>query len=372
MTRESYVQALLREIEICKENFTLSTECKADFTSVDTIYFGGGTPSVLSTDQIERILTSLRNNYNIAADAEITLEANPGTLGDNEADVKKTLHNYRRLGINRLSMGVQSMDNEVLKFIGRIHSAEDVERDYRIAREVGFDNINLDLIFSLPIDNSHDKTMESLSRLIDMKPEHISCYSLQIEEGTPFGNMYDEGKLHEIADDEDRSTYHEICNILKDAGYEHYEISNFSLPGRRSRHNSSYWNMSNYIGLGLGAGGFENGVRYKNTSDLNEYINILLRDTTEIEGLKEDVHQNTEHDSISEAVFTGLRRIEGIRFSELPESACTSDKFWQYYQDVRSEAESFVQSGHLIINEEGMRLTEVGIDISNAIMALFV
>ncbi len=373
-TRESYVQALLREIRLCKGNFTYSGKCKEYFTSkpISTVYFGGGTPSVLSLNQIERIMESLRDNFNIADDAEITLEANPGTLGDSEEDVKKTLHRYRDIDINRLSMGVQSMDNEVLKCIGRIHSAEDVERDYRIAREVGFDNINLDLIFSLPIDNSHEKAMDSLDKLIAMRPEHISCYSLQIEEGTLFGKLYDEGKLEEISDEEDRETYHEVCNRLKAAGYEHYEISNFAFPGKHSRHNSSYWNMSDYVGLGLGASGFVNDVRYKNIDNLSEYIQLLTQDNPDSDSLREEQHVNTEHDNISEAVFTGLRRSEGIRFTELPQTVNTSDKFWQYYREERTEAYGFVKSGHLIVDEEGMRLTENGIDISNRIMALFV
>lgn len=370
------MQALIHEIDICKDNFTSSTdECKENFTSqtISTVYFGGGTPSVLSVNQLERILNALRDTFDIAEDAEVTLEANPGTLGDSDNNVKNTLHQYRQIGINRLSMGVQSMDNDVLKFIGRIHTAEDVERDYKIAREVGFDNINLDLIFSFPIDNSREKAIDSLYKLIEMGPEHISGYSLQIEEGTPFGKMYDEGELAEIPDDEDRETYHEICKILKDNGYEHYEISNFARPGKYSRHNSSYWNMSEYIGLGLGASGFENGIRYKNICDLNEYIvRLTTNQKVQAVDIREESHRNTAHDNICEAVFTGLRRSEGIHYNELPQSVSSSDKFWQYYKEEKNEAESFVQSGHLIIDGDGMRLTETGIDISNKIMALFV
>ena len=381
-TRERYVQALIREIELCKEFFTHSDKCKESFTSdrINTVYFGGGTPSVLSTDQLERIMNALRGAFDIAEAAEITLEANPGTLGRTENDVKNTLHRYKEIGFNRLSMGVQSMDNDILKFIGRIHTAEDVERDYRIAREVGFDNINLDLIFSLPNSNK-EQALTDLNRLIELGPEHISCYSLQIEEGTPFGKLYDEGKLNEISDEEDRETYHEVCRMLTEAGYEHYEISNFGRPGKHSRHNSSYWNMSDYVGLGLGASGFENGVRYRNISDLNEYIGLLTdgNDDRSSVGagitrndLREESHVNTEHDNISEAVFTGLRRSEGIRYSELPKGVNTSERFWQYYKDEKIEADGFVQSGHLIVDGEGMRLTESGIDISNRIMALFV
>ena len=357
-TKEQYVQALIREIEHKSEGVAV----------YGTVYFGGGTPSVLSFDQIERIMKALRKSYRIAQDAEITLEANPGTLGDSDEDVRDTLRRYKGIGINRLSMGVQSLNDEVLRFIGRIHTAEDVRRDYRIAREVGFDNINLDLIFSLPTENSHELAIDSLNELIEMRPEHISCYSLQIEEGTLFGKLYDEGKLREISDEDDRSTYHKVCSILKDAGYEHYEISNFALPGYRSRHNSGYWNMSDYLAFGLGASGFVNGVRYRNTESLEEYIANAP--------CYEEVHENSVHDNISEAVFTGLRRIEGIRYEDaaryLPGSRDPGTDFWNYYQDARAEAECFVKSGHLIIDDEGLRLTETGIDISNAIMLLFV
>ena len=499
-TREKYVQALIKEIEIIGEDVGIgkigngkgefeegeTEECKVNFTSkkaINTIYFGGGTPSLLTPEQIGRIIAAIRSNFTIAPDAEITLEANPGTLqggrsfADNLseeekladenakfADVKFTLHSYRAVGINRLSMGVQSLNDDVLKYIGRIHTAEDVRRDYRAARASGYDNINLDLILSLPFNTnqtgalraphnsktSQEQSLEDLREILAMHPEHISCYSLQIEEGTVFGKLYDQGLLNEISDEEDRDTYHKICKALRDAGYEHYEISNWAYIGKdagasgsaglsrsqaefssgsaglsrspyRSRHNSSYWNMSDYIGLGLGASGFVGSVRYRNTGDLNKYIDTLTANQNvctnnpgagitnsfsgnsykAVSAIREEVHHNTIHDNISEAVFTGLRRREGIRYADAVQylasnadashasdstnqrsSLHASDstagaelafaRFWQYYADVRDEAESFVHSGHLIIDDEGMRLTEAGIDISNAIMALFV
>ncbi|MBQ0041422.1 MAG: radical SAM family heme chaperone HemW [Clostridiales bacterium] len=414
-TREKYVQALIREIGRCKVNFT---SCEP----ISTVYFGGGTPSVLSPEQIGRIMDALRANFTIADDAEITLEANPGTLGAAEEDVKFTLHQYRAVGINRLSMGVQSLNDDVLKFIGRIHTAEDVRRDFKAARASGYDNINLDLILSLPFGNkegaqgaplnsisSQEQSLEDLREILAMHPEHISCYSLQIEEGTTFGKLYDQGLLDEITDEEDRDTYHKVCKALRDAGYEHYEISNWAYAGAsgsaglsrskaglsrspyRSRHNSSYWNMSDYIGLGLGASGFVGGVRYQNTSDLQKYIECLNDPGVGITpaDIHADVHINTEHDNISEAVFTGLRRREGIRYADAVRYLANRDeadasqdfdatdtsaeaRFWHFYADAREEAESFVRSGHLIIDDEGLRLTELGIDISNSIMALFV
>lgn len=389
--RERYVSALIEEIKGCKDRFAYTP-------NISTVYLGGGTPSVLKAEQLGHIMSAVRESFDISENAEITIEANPGTVGNTDEDVRKTLHQYREYGFNRLSMGVQSLNNDVLKFIGRIHTAEDVKRDFRIAREEGWDNINLDLILSLPINNSREQSLADLKELIDMHPEHISCYSLQIEEGTPFGRLYDEGKLNEVSDEEDRETYHKVCALLTAAGYEHYEISNFAYAGEdagefgsaerahspyRSRHNSSYWNMSDYIGLGLGASGFVNGVRYRNTCDMQQYLVFFSGGSPGVIAPEsyDEYHRNTAHDNISEAVFTGLRRIEGIRYEDavryiasenIDAALSTKERFWQYYSDVREEADRYVASGHLIIDDEGMRLTESGIDISNSIMALFV
>ena len=355
---EKYVDALLDEID----------GCKANFTSANSIYLGGGTPSLLSIEQIEKILNALYENFSIDADVEITLEANPGTLGETDAEVYDRLIQYKKLGINRLSMGVQSMNDEVLKYLGRIHNAEDVRRDFHLARKAGFDNINLDLILSVPFtENPMELEIKDTEELIKLAPEHISCYSLQIEEGTPFGKMYADGTLQELPDELDREIYHKVSEILKSHGYDHYEISNFAKPGFESRHNSKYWNMTDYIGLGLGASGFVNGVRYKNTENMQEYLtgNYIAEE-----------YKNTEHDNISEAVFTGLRRKSGIKYREIFTDASDEENaeraFWDYYKEAHSEAESFVQTGHLIIDEKGIRLTETGIDISNKIMSLFV
>ena len=352
---EKYVNALIDEINGCKVNFT----------SVDSIYFGGGTPSLLSIKQIEKILNSLYENFSIDVDAEITLEANPGTLGPDNETVLSRLSSYRKLGINRLSMGVQSMNDEVLKYLGRIHNAEEVRRDFRLARKAGFNNINLDLILSVPFtENPMELEIKDAEELIKLAPEHISCYSLQIEEGTPFGKMYEDGTLCEIPDELDREIYHKVCEILKAHGYDRYEISNFAKSGFESRHNSKYWDMSDYLGLGLGASGFVNGIRYKNTDDMQEYLsgNYIAEE-----------YKNTEHDNISEAVFTGLRRKSGIEYDKIfTNSDDARADFWNYYKSARTEAESFIKTGHLIIDEKGIRLTETGIDISNKIMALFV
>ena len=352
---EKYIESLHREIE----------ECKANLISVDSVYFGGGTPSLLTSEKLGQILNALREKFPLNSDLEITLEANPGTLGKTNAEILKKLCEYRNLGINRLSFGVQSMNNEALNFLGRIHNAEDARNNFVLARKAGFDNINVDLMLSVPfVDNPMEYEIADAEELIKLKPEHISCYSLQIEEDTPFGKMYAEGILHEISDELDRKIYHKICEILKTHGYEQYEISNFAKSGFKSRHNSKYWNMTDYLGLGLGASSFVNGVRYKNTGDMREY----LRGKHIAEKYK-----NTMHDNISEAVFTGLRRNTGIKYNEIfTDSTNAYETFWNYYATARQEVVSFVKTGHLIVDFDGIRLTETGIDISNKIMSLFV
>ncbi len=386
-TRLEYVDALIKEIDLyVDEKVDEKAGEKADekYEGVfDSIYFGGGTPSLLPPEQIERIISELKKVFNITSSAEITLEANPGTLGKDNKEISQNLSGYINAGVNRLSFGVQSMDNASLKKLGRIHSSEDVVRDYEIARSVGFKNISLDLILSIPIINEEASlgiSIDDVNKIIDLAPEHISCYSLQLEEGTPFYEMAERGILKEVSDIEDRKTYHQVCDILHKAGYEQYEISNFARisdgeEGKyRSRHNSKYWDMADYVGLGLGASGFLKGTRYKNTSSMKEYMSKVDSGKKPIE----EIHQNTDHDNISEAVFTGLRKTEGIeykdiaRFVESRENSEPAIAFWQYYSGIREELEEFERNGYVEITDVGIRLTEYGIDISNKIMSLFV
>lgn len=371
-TREDYVQSLIKEIGMR----SVTDVC-------DTVYFGGGTPSVLKPEQIERILDSVRTQFSISEDAEITIEANPGTLGDDNDSALSTLKSYRRMGINRLSMGVQSMDDDRLRYLGRIHNSETVRRDLALAREAGFDNINLDIIFSVP-GETLEEAMEDIRQIAELEPEHISFYSLQLEEGTPLFEQWESGAIEEVSDDVDRETYHRGCSMLKALGYEQYEISNFArmaehdgqhdgqCDDRRSRHNSKYWSMTPYVGIGLGASGFEHGTRYRNLTKLSDYEAAIRDGKLPVE----EEHVNTAHDNISESVFLGLRRIEGVKFADVPleEAGLTRDEkgFRQYYKEAMKDAHSFEETGHLIIDDEGIRLTETGIDISNSIMALFV
>ena len=396
--RREYADALVNEITYRGEEL--------GHPQIDTVYVGGGTPSVLDISQMRDIMHAVSKSFRVRDGAEITIEANPATLGRKDGVMLAKLQAYRFMGFNRLSMGVQSMDNDRLHYLGRIHTAQNVERDMQLIRRKGFDNVNLDLMFSVPGQSTED-ALRDLRKILEFEPEHISCYSLQIEEGTPFGDMAAGGKLTEVPDEEDRRTYHEICRLLKEAGYEHYEISNFAkMRGvgaaggfgdggsltvddpdgpspYRSRHNSLYWDMSDYIGAGLGASGFVNGRRYKNTSDMGRYLAALggPADGRLIQIPLEEDRQNDPFDCISEAVFTGLRRREGIGFEAALEAykrgggeagGNPKEEFWRIFAEAKEEAEDYARRGLLIMDNEGLRLTEQGIDISNSIMSLFV
>lgn len=383
--RRDYANALMHEIELAGRRFS---------GQISTVYFGGGTPSIMDVSLMSLIMKAIRRNFDVMPDAEITIEANPGTLGIKDRVVRAKLIAYRSMGINRLSMGVQSMDNVRLHMLGRIHTAENVVRDVNIARELGFDNINLDLIFSVPGESTED-ALEDARKIIDLGPEHISCYSLQLEEGTPFYEMAEQGKISEVPDEEDRETYHRIIELLRESGYEHYEISNFARLEEsndrspyRSQHNSLYWSLDNYIGLGLGASGFMDGIRYRNTDDMEEYFRTLAEDQLPV--MEEKI--NSAFDNISEAVFTGLRRREGITYEEAKaayllaseqgstasgviagaEDMSADELFRKVFAESREEAEEYAAQGLLVIDELGLRLTEKGVDISNGIMSLFV
>lgn len=351
--RNRYVKALCEEIRIRARHITGRVH-----GVFDTIFFGGGTPSLLSSDQVARIISELKANLSIDDEAEITLESNPATLS------MESLRGYRQSGINRLSMGVQSMNDEILKRLGRIHTAGDVITDVQNARAAGFDNINLDLMFAVP-DSSLDTTISDIEAVTSLGPEHISFYSLQLEEGTAFFKEFERGELEEVPDEIDREIYHVGAKLLRDKGYEQYEISNFAKIGYESRHNLKYWNMAPYLGLGLGASSFVDNKRITNVSSLEEYFELTSKGVSP----SAEVHENSEHDNVAEAVFTGLRKVEGIRYEDVLGSY---EKFWDYYSDVFEEAREYEREGKIVIGEDGMRLTDEGIDISNSIMALFV
>ena len=341
--QELYVQALIREIRA-------QQDCPRG-TSADTVFFGGGTPSVLSADQILRILQALRETFSILPDAEISLEMNPGT-----ADEEK-LRALKKAGINRLSMGVQSMHDEELRLLGRIHTASEAREAFETARAAGFDNINIDLMSALP-GQSFETWADSLRQAVEWRPEHISAYSLIIEPGTPFSALYEAGKLPPLPDEEtDRKMYHFTGEFLARYGYARYEISNYSLPGRECRHNSGYWTGHPYLGFGIGAASYVKGTRFSNTSDIDVYLK-------EGNNIRREIHTLSQQEKMEEFMFLGLRMTAGVSGAEF------ALRFGRTLEEVYGDViRRHVRQGLLEPAGERYLLTERGTDVSNYVMA---
>ncbi len=344
---EAYVYALEQEIEKRGE--------KTRGFQVSSIFFGGGTPTVLSEDLLERLLTKINASFTIVEDAEITIEANPGTIHGKMAEA------LRKMSFNRLSMGVQAWQNRLLSTLGRIHTIEEFVDNFQNARKAGFDNINVDLMFALPTQTFTD-WKETLEKITDLNPEHISAYSLIIEEGTPFYERFEKGELVETEEVLDREMYHYAVAFLAEKGYYQYEISNFSKLGRESRHNKIYWQTTPYLGMGLGAHSYFQGSRFHNTYDLDKYI---LADG-EINRLEEEREMVLKKAAMEEFMFLGLRLTEGVSFKVFFERFGV--EMTEVYSKVISD---FLESDLLRQTEEGIALTQRGIDLSNQVFAEF-
>lgn len=342
---------------------------------VDTIFIGGGTPTLAEARLIMVMLDCIKDSFAISPDVEFSMESNPGTLTRHKLDA------YHRGGINRLSIGAQSLDNRLLRGLGRIHTAEEFLDGYRLARDCGFENINIDLMFAIP-----GQTMEIWSKTLKeakaLDPEHISFYSLQIEEDTPFWFMARNGTIHEADEELDREMYHYAVDKLESWGFRHYEISNGAKDGFPCRHNLKYWSMEEYLGLGLGAHSFLEGTRFSNKTDLNEYISTggLFDDRgyaaagtggLQMEGEESPFiaqrHRNTREDNISEYLFTGLRKIQGIELLDFKE------KFGEELEAIHGEVlKKSLENGLMEITGGRLRFTNRGLDISNTVLKEFV
>ena len=349
---ESYVEALKKEIE----DFDFS---KYDVT---TIYLGGGTPSYIKEEYIKEILELLKekliNNKVSWKDIEITIEVNPGTV------TKEKLEAYKEAGTNRLSIGLQSTNNSLLKQIGRIHKFEDFLDTYNIAKEVGFDNINVDLMIALPNQTIED-IKESLEEIVSLNPNHISVYSLIVEEGTLLEKQIDEGKMKLPSDEEERRMYWYVKNFLELHGYNHYEISNFSKKSKESKHNLNCWNQEEYIGFGLASHSYIEGIRFCNTSNLEEYIKNI--DDNNINKNREVEERQEREDKEKEFMMLGFRKIEGVDIS----------KFKEKYQEnplflFRKELDKLVSEGLIEVDLNNIRLTNKGLDLANLVFEEFV
>lgn len=352
-TIETYVLSLVDEI--------LAHGSERKYVSdyeVTTIFFGGGTPSILNASQIQRIFYALEKSFEIAPDAEITIEANPGTV-----TIEK-LEAYRACGINRISFGLQSANNEELKLLGRIHTYEEFLESFRLARECGFENINVDLISAIP-KQTLASWEETLKNIIALNPEHISAYSLIVEEGTPFANMYGEGCPGEQdlpSEEEERKIYYRTKEMLKDAGYNRYEISNYAKEGMECKHNLGYWERKEYLGIGLGSAGLINNVRYSNISDLSRYIKCAKH----LDIIQEDIQVLSAQEQLEEFMFLGLRKMGGVSEREFKKS------FGVDIDEVYGKQLKKLILEDLIERKDAwIRLTERGIDVSNYVFAEF-
>ena len=371
-TIDRYVTALVAEIRQYQK--------LAENYRVTTIFFGGGTPSILSGGQMKEIFDALRDVFEIQADAEITMEANPGTV------TKENLQAYRACGINRISFGLQSVDDKELKLLGRVHTMRQFEESYDLARKAGFQNINVDLISAIP-----GQTVESwehtLDTVIRMNPEHISAYSLIIEEGTPFYEIYgenakeeqdsrcerclaDDGKQMDIGknfpklpdEEAERRMYELTAEKLEAAGYLQYEVSNYAKPGYACRHNKGYWQRVEYLGIGTGAASLIENERYQHISDTDLYIRANGR-LDQIEEEKETLDWNAQ---VEETMFLGLRMKEGVNKQKFRE------RYHREIQEVYGEVlEKLKEEGLLREEEERICLTKRGNDLSNYVLAQF-
>ena len=345
-TQRMYAKRLMEDIGVMGKRY--------GEIPVETIFIGGGTPSVPDSGLIVEIMEHVRHAFHVVDGAEISMEANPGTV------TREKLTDYRKAGINRLSFGLQSANDRELKLLGRIHTWAEFLESFTLARECGFANLNIDLMSALP-GQTCESWKETLSRVTDLDPEHISAYSLIIEEGTPFGERYGSEEGRKLLPDEDseREMYHETKRFLKDCGYERYEISNYAKPGRECRHNIGYWTGVPYLGLGLGASSYLDGCRFTVNPDMKQYLE-------EKPGRFADIEKLTKKDMEEEFFYVGLRMTAGVSLSEFERRFGISAK--EVYPGLM---ETFVKEKAAHFEGDRFVLTDYGLDVSNYIMAQF-
>lgn len=348
---ENYIEMLIKEMNQYRD-------LVKDY-NIRSVFLGGGTPSILSVVQIRRIVNALWDliGDRMIPNAEVTIESNPGTL------TGEKLKTYLELGINRISMGLQSTHDEELKELGRIHTYKEFLEGYRLARDVGFQNINIDLMSGLP-NQTLEKWETTLQRIIELKPEHISAYSLIIEEGTKFYETYgnEEGEKCLPGEELDRMMYQKTREILKEAGYERYEISNYAKSGYESRHNCAYWTGIDYLGLGLGASSFLNDKRYHNEENMTYYIQKLDENKL-VRNLDEELFQKNK---MEEFMILGLRMMQGVEKQKFKK------QFGQNIEQVYAPVLTKLKELDMLREIDGrIFLSDQGIDVSNEIFTMF-
>lgn len=343
---EEYIQAVKKEIEL--QNIK---------SLITTVYIGGGTPSYIDSKYIKDIMEEIKKK-NISETAEITIEVNPGTV------TLEKLKDYKETGINRISIGLQTTQDELLKQIGRIHKFDDFLDTYKMAKEVGFSNINVDLMLGLPNQRIKD-LKESLGRIIELHPEHISVYSLIVEEGTPIANKIENGEMELPEEELERNMYWYVKNTLELSGYKHYEISNFAKPGYESKHNMNCWNQQEYIGIGLAAHSYRDITRYSNTEQIGEYIRNIEKGNLERNRIIHEIQ--SEDDAKKEYMLLGLRQIDGVKISGFKEKFRDNPIYL-----FRNQLNKLVSEQLIIVDDDNIKLTNKGIDLANLVWEEFV
>ena len=373
---EKYIKAVIKELKKYLEN----KEFMKNY-NVTTIYIGGGTPSYIDSKYIVEILKEIEknlvNNDTKFKDIEITLEVNPGTINEEKVNL------YKKAKINRISMGLQSTNDKILKQIGRIHTYNEFLEAYSIVKKAGFDNINIDLMIGLPNQTISD-VKESLNKIVELNPNHISVYSLILEEGTVLDKLIEEGKMELLDEELERNMYWYVKNTLEINGYNHYEISNFSKIGKASKHNLNCWEQKEYIGIGTSAHSYINDVRYCNKSGVEKYIeNINNKDIDVNEIIKlgngdksflekvEEVYEIDEIQSLEdkkrEYMLLGLRKLEGVKISSFKEKF-VENPIYVYHKEL----EKLVEEDLIRIDGDRIFLSRRGLDLANLIWEEFV
>ena len=356
---DEYIKWLKYEVKEVGEGNRLDYENNLDkLAIVKTIYIGGGTPSLIDSKYINEILEVVKQNYTLENDLEITIEVNPGTVN------QEKLEQYKKSEINRLSIGLQSTHDRLLKKLGRIHNYEEFLNTFELARKVGFENINVDLMLGLP-EQSIEDLKESVEEVIKLNPEHISVYSLIVEEGTPFYKKLEENELDLPEEEIERKMYWTVKQELEKAGYIHYEISNFAKAGFESKHNLSCWNQEEYIGFGTSAHSYTNNVRYSNIDSMEEYIKKKKKES---EADNFVFHEKQNEDSkMKEFMMLGLRKKEGVSIKEF-KNRFTLNPIFVY----RKELEKLVTEELIEIDGDKIKLTNKGLDLANLVWEEFI
>ena len=344
-SENSYIRSAIDEIKGYRE--------LEDYI-VDTIFIGGGTPSVIMPQNIEKLIAAVRDTFTVAQNAEISMEANPNSLSQN-------LKIYKETGINRLSIGIQSLKDDILKRIGRIHNFSEALQAIDLAQKQGFDNINADVMFNIPGQTLEDIT-DTIYQLISKDIRHISFYSLKLEEGTQMYSLEKNKVITMPVEDLEREMYYAGRTIMEEHGLMQYEISNFAVKGYECRHNLKYWNQEEYIGIGPSAHSFMGNTRYSNPSNLKEYTLSSGK-----EGFKRNIQEVMDEDELMfEYIMLRLRLTEGLKFAEF------KNKFNRDFEETyKAQIEKLLKDNLIYLDDEGIRLTHRGMDISNYVFASF-